>query len=151
MKSYGLILILAILLLGCKNEVKEVVTKEENYKGDLVNREVEFKNTSIKVEENTSLGYKELRVIDDAKELKQLEDILDRLAWEKAKVEMSSPPHFRFISEDVFFAMWVTPKKDRIEMIVEGESLYQVLSEQDSNVLFQLLTDKKLSDYDKWY
>jgi hypothetical protein len=36
-------------------------------------------------------------------------------------------------------------------MIVEGESLYQVLSEQDSNLLFQLLTDKKLSDYDKWY
>jgi hypothetical protein len=99
---------LAILLLGCKNEAKDVVTKEENYKGDLVNREV-VKNTSIKVEENISLGYKELRVIDDAQELQQLEAILVRLAWEKAKVEMSFPPHFRFITEDVFFAMWVTP------------------------------------------
>ncbi|QOR64803.1 hypothetical protein IM538_13150 [Cytobacillus suaedae] len=151
MKSYWFILLLAVLLVGCKKEVTEEAIYEKNNKSEFVNREVEFINSSIKVEENTSLGYKELRVIEDAQELKQLEDILDRLTWVKAKVEMSSPPHFRFISEDVYFAMWVTPKKDHIEMIVEGENLYQVLSKQDSNLLFKLLTDKKLSDYDKWY
>lgn len=151
MKRYGLILFLAIILVGCTNEVTDETIKEENNKVDLVYKEVEFTNSSIKVEENTSVGYKELRVIDDPQELKQLEDVLNRLAWEKAKVEMSVPPHFRFVSDEGFFAIWVTPKKDRIEMKIEGENLYQVLSAEDSKLLFQLLTGIKLSDYDKWY
>jgi hypothetical protein len=151
LKGYGLILLLAILVVGCKNEVTVEDIKGENNKVDIVYREVEFNNTSIKVEENTSVGYKELRVIDDVQQLKQLEDILNRLIWEKAKVEMSFPPHLRFISEGSFFAIWVTPKKDRIEIILEGEGLYQMLSTEDSNLIFQLLTEKKLSDYDRWY
>ncbi|WP_339147182.1 hypothetical protein [Sutcliffiella sp. BMC8] len=112
---------------------------------------VNFEENTINVEENTSAGYRKLKVVEDSAELRQIEDILSSVEWERAEVEMSVPPHIRFITDAGFFSIWVTANKNRIEIRVEGESMYKKLKEEESTLLFKLVTDKELRQYESRY
>jgi hypothetical protein len=113
---------------------------------ETVKKEIDVGTDSIKVEERTSAGYKTLKLVDDPEELRKIEELLNDLEWERAEVEMTHPPEYRFIADNSFFAIWVTPNKDMLEMTVEGESLFIKLAEEESKLLFELVTGKNLDE-----
>jgi hypothetical protein len=67
-------------------------------------------------------------------------------------VEMSQPPHYKFSfinkgsdEEIETFLIWVTPNKDRLE-VVRDKGGYAKLTKANSDRLFEILTGNKLSD-----
>ncbi len=78
-------------------------------------------------------------------------DILNDTTWENAEVQMDQPPHYKFSfinkgsgEEIETFLVWVTPTKDRLE-VVRDKGGYAKLTKENSDVLFEILTGNKLS------
>lgn len=97
-------------------------------------------------EENKYEAYEE---ITDDSTVQKTNDILDSVSWENAKVSMVHPPHykFHFVANDqsqFLYHLWISPNKDKVELIIEGESKYVQLSRSKSAVLFETITGVKL-------
>ncbi|MGE7837393.1 hypothetical protein ABE042_09645 [Viridibacillus arvi] len=111
-----------------------------------------------KIEVDKRIGneneYEEFKEITDSKQVQKVKDILDEIDWENAKVDMERPADYRFWfqfkspkieAKAVTFELWISPNKDKVE-IVRGDNQYVQLNEEDSTVLFEILTGEKLSD-----
>lgn len=98
-------------------------------------------------EENKYEYYKE---IPDDSTIEKAKAILNSVSWEKAKVIMAHPPHykFRFAAEheqsELVYHLWISSNKDRVELIIEGESKYVQLNKSKSAKLFETITGIKL-------
>jgi hypothetical protein len=46
--------------------------------------------------------------------------------------------------DNPFYFLWISPNKDKVELIVEGKSMYVQLNQKKSKQLFETLTGKKL-------
>ncbi|WP_088103078.1 hypothetical protein [Halalkalibacter urbisdiaboli] len=100
----------------------------------------------ITVEERTDEGYKIVKVIDNAGEMKTVEEILENANWEEnVFVSMATPPEYRFRINPSNYAVWVTPNGDKLEIVIEGEAKYIKLPEKVSETLFELITGDKLN------
>lgn len=133
-----LIAIFLFLVTGCANGIENEEQKIEVQKriGD----------------ENQYENYKEITNNEQVQEVKK---ILDNVDWENAKVSMAHPPDYRFVfqyknleieAKAVLYELWISPNKDKVEIVIDAESKYSQLNEGDSTVLFEILTGKKLSD-----
>lgn len=67
---------------------------------------------------------------------------------------MVYPPQYKFYfeaikekkpSEDISYDMWISPRKDKIELVREPEGNYINLNEKTSKLLFKLLTGDNLN------
>lgn len=68
---------------------------------------------------------------------------------------MARPADYRFVfqfkdpvieAKAVLYELWKSPKKDKVELVIDAESKYSQLNEEDSTVIFEIITVKKLSD-----
>ena len=84
-----------------------------------------------------------------------MKDILDDIDWENAKVNMARPADYRFIfqfinpeikAKAVLYELWVSPNKDKVELVINAESKYVQLDTAKSAELFEILTGGKLSE-----
>ncbi|GAE31627.1 hypothetical protein [Halalkalibacter hemicellulosilyticus] len=126
------ILIGMIALFGCSDNQQEEKQVQE---ASLVEAR------EITVEERTVDGYKTTKVIDNKDELKSVEKILVDADWEgNIEVSMDLPPEYRFSLNSSNYAIWVTPNGDRLEIVIEGETKYINLPENESETLFELIT-----------
>lgn len=82
-----------------------------------------------------------------------MKSILNDIDWENAKVNMAYPADYRFIfqfknSEEkaVSYELWISPSKDKVELVIDAESKYIQLDTDTSAELFKILVGEELSD-----
>lgn len=83
--------------------------------------------------------------LDKSDEIKTVIEIIKNAEWEEnIKVEMAHPPEYRFRLGPFDYAIWVTPNRDRLAIIAEGQSKYIKLPIKDSEILYKIITGKEL-------
>lgn len=138
MKKYkylvALFSLISLILIGC--------SKDEQY---------------IKVqqrigEENT---YEDFKEITNSKQVQEVKDIINNINWVNAQVEMTHPADYRFIFEfkdpnneakAVTYNLWISPNKEQVELVIDGESKYCQLDVKTSAKLVQILVEKELTE-----
>jgi hypothetical protein len=133
-----LIGIFIIFIAGCSNGI------ENEMNGVIVQKRVGEENK-----------YEHFREITDDNAVRKIGIIIDGISWKNAEAKWASPPHYKFHfegkneqseSKKLIYFLWISPNKDRVHLIVEGESKLAQLSEIDSAELFETLTGGKLTD-----
>jgi len=98
--------------------------------------------------------YEDFKEITDNEQVQKVKGIVNKADWENAKVEMARPADYRFAfqykspdieAKAVLYEIWISPNKDKVE-VVKGDNEYVQLNEENSTVLFEMLTGKILSD-----
>lgn len=130
----ALISIFLVLIVGCANGIKNEGNK-------------------IVVEKRVgeSDKYEYYNEVKDNKEVQNIKDILSSINWgnEKVKVNMVSPPNYKFHFEDttekqelngLIYELWISPGKGSIELVIDSESKYLHLDKAKSAELFKLIT-----------
>ncbi|UKS27992.1 hypothetical protein LOZ80_03335 [Paenibacillus sp. HWE-109] len=68
--------------------------------------------------------------------------------WENAKVSMSRQPDYKILTfnvvltisyKPVTYAVWLSPKKDILEVIIEGQSKYGKVTKEEVKKLLSIL------------
>ena len=99
--------------------------------------------------------YEHLNEISDIEEVQKVKGILDKIRWENAAASMAYPPHYKFQFEDtnkvqksngLIYDLWISPNKDKVELVIEGESKYVQLNNEKSAELFEIIIGKNLAD-----
>ena len=102
--------------------------------------------------ENTYDDFNEIR---DSKEVQKLKDLLASITWIRTKVSMEHPAnykfHFDYINEEhrpngLVYALWISPSKDKIEIIMENKPRYAQLDKEKSAELFEIIAGNKLAN-----
>ena len=130
--------IISILIVGCSN----VIETEEQY---------------IKVQKRIGdeNKYEDFKEITDNEQVQKVKDILNDIEWENAKVAMAHPADYGFIiqfknpkieAKAVSYELWISPNKDKVELVRDAESKYIQLDTGKSTELFKILTGGRLSD-----
>ncbi|MBT2690822.1 hypothetical protein J7I93_22025 [Bacillus sp. ISL-47] len=131
--------IFSIFIVGCSNESSNKLQNEGNK--ILVEKRVG--------EENKYEHYKE---ITDDSTVRKAKDILKNISWENAEVSMAYPPHykFHFVADNeqsgLIYDLWISPNKDKVELVIEGEGKYVQLNKSKSAQLFETIIGVKLSE-----
>lgn len=135
--NFVLIALIFFVITGCLNRIEN-----EEHK-IIVQKRVG--------EENTYEDFKE--VTDDAM-VKKAKQILNDVDWKKAKVDMVRPADYRFgfqfknpeiEAKAVLYELWISPNKDKVELVIHAESKYTQLNTKDSAVLFEVITGEDLT------
>lgn len=125
------------LVVGCSNHLVN--------EGDRIL--VERRDTVTDVYEN----YCEITESDKVQQAKRL---LDNINWKAVKVTMAYPSDYKFsfggLSEDdrpnIIYHLWISPNRDKVELVVYDESKYIQLSTGKSSELFEIITGKRLTE-----
>ncbi|MFL0584330.1 hypothetical protein ACH0B6_17290 [Solibacillus silvestris] len=130
--------IISILLVGCSSEIET----EEQY-------------IAIQKRVGDENKYEDFKEITDNEQVQKVKDILNDIDWENAKVNMVHPADYRFIfqfknpkieAKAVLYELWVSPNKDKVELVIDTEIKYVQLNTSKSAELFEILTGGKLSE-----
>lgn len=119
------LLSLIIFVVGCHQQAAEMRTL------------IIEKQTGIKDH------YKQIKEIKGKDKIETVLDLLLSANWENAKVSMHHPPNYKINN---LYNIWITPQKNRLEIVIQGKSKYTKLSEKDSQTLYEIMTDKKLGE-----
>ncbi|MFT4417255.1 hypothetical protein ACLM5H_25840 [Fredinandcohnia humi] len=130
--------IISIFIAGCSSVIKD----EEQY---------------IEVEQRVGNEnkYEEFKKITNNDQVQKVKEILDDINWENAKVSMTRPPDYRFAfqfknpdieAKAVLYELWISPNKDKVELVIDAESKYTQLDVNESAELFEIVTSGKLSE-----
>jgi hypothetical protein len=133
MKKGFLLLLISVFIItifGCSNQVRNA------------NVIPDVKTLEILKNDGTD-NYKQLKKISDTETINKVVSVLRNADWENAKVKMSRPPDFKINN---LYDIWISPQKNRLEVVIEGESKYVILSKEDSQVLYEIITGEKLSE-----
>lgn len=116
-------------------------------------------NEGSKIVVETRVGeadqYELFREISDRQEVQNAKDILEKASWENAEVSMVRPTDYKFHFEDskeelnsngLIYELWISPNKDKVELVIEGEGKYVQLSKEKSGKLFEIIIGKKLTE-----
>jgi phosphoenolpyruvate synthase/pyruvate phosphate dikinase len=104
-----------------------------------------MESKTVKVEENTSSGYRKVKIVEDINELHTLKNIIKNAKWEEnVKAQMRIPPDYRFVINSYFFAFWITPSGDKLEATIEGDNTYIMFTQEESETLYKLMSDQEL-------
>ena len=128
--------IATISLVGCN-------LKSDNKQVNETNIIVDEEKLFIEKRVGTENQYEKLKEITDKEKVEKALNILKKADWENAKIEMALPPDFRINNK---YLIWPTPQKDMLEVFIQGQNKYTKLSEKDSDVLYEMITDEKLGE-----
>jgi hypothetical protein len=133
--------IFLVLIVGCTNGIKNEGNK------------IVVEKRVSKVSESDKYEY--YNEVKDNNEVQNIKDILNSISWENVKVDMVSPPHYKFQFEDttekqesngLIYDIWISPDEGRIEIVIDSKSKYVHLDKAKSAELFKLITGKKLDE-----
>jgi len=129
-------MLLISLIIGCSNGIKNV--------GDKIVVEKQING------ENKYEFYNEIK---DSKDVQNAKNILNRIKWENAQVNMVHPAEYKFHFEDTksktsgeVYALWISPNKDKIELVIDSKIKYVQLDKEKSKELFKIITGKNLGE-----
>jgi len=140
-KRLLLLFCIGVNLTGCVQE--KTITAPKEIQAETPQTE-HSDEKAFTVEERQSEGYLDLKEVVKSDEIKTVIQILENAEWQEGiKVEMALPPEYRFSLGSINYAIWVTPTKDRLEIIAEGQSKYIKLPTKDSEILYKIITGKE--------
>ncbi|MGX2959606.1 hypothetical protein JNUCC23_10115 [Peribacillus sp. JNUCC 23] len=130
--------IISIFIVGCSNTL-------------------ENEEQSIKVQKliGDEYNYEDFKEIINSEQVIKAKEVLNDIDWENAKVEMERPPDYRFgfqyknpdiEAKAVLYELWISPNKDKVELVIDAESKYAQLDKNKSAILFEIITGENLSD-----
>lgn len=109
----------------------------------------------IEVDKLSDTGvYEEFKEITKLKKVSIVKDIVHNADWENQKVDMAREADYRFIfqymnpdidAKAIPYSVWIGPDNDTVE-VVKGNDQYVHLDTEDSNKLFEAITETKLAD-----
>lgn len=141
-KRLFLLFCIGVSLVGCVQEKTITATKEIQAETPQTEH---IEEKPFTVEERQSEGYIDLKEVVKSDEIRTVVEILENAEWQEGiKVKMGLPPEYRFSLGSINYAIWVTPTKDRLEIIAEGQSKYIKLPIKDSEILYKIITGKEL-------
>ena len=141
-KRLFLLFCIGISLVGCNQEETIKVPKEIQAEATQTEH---IEEKPFTVEERKSEGYKIIKEVVKSDEIKTVIEIIENADWEEnIEMEMALPPEYRFSMGSFSYAIWVTPNRDRLEIIVEGQGKYIKLPIKDSEILYEIITGKEL-------
>jgi len=114
---------------------------------------IEDEEQRIEVQKRSGNEYEKFKVVEDAKKVERVKQILTRINWQNAEVSMSRPSDYQFffqfknpaiLAKAVLYSVWISPNNEQVE-IVKGDSQYAQLTREDSARLFELLTGDNLT------
>jgi len=118
-----------------------------------------FKNKGNKIIIEKQVGkedtYEDFNELKDRKKVQKVKEILNSINWERSKVSMEHPANFKFhfdyINEErepngLVYDLWISPQKDKVELIMENKSRYAQLSKEKSAELFEIIAGYKLAE-----
>lgn len=121
----------------------------------LITASCSIERQRIDVQKLSDTGtYEDFKEITDTKKVSTAKKILHNAKWEKAKVDMEREADYQFVfqytnpeieAKAVLYSVWISPNKDSLE-VVQEDSQYVHLSNEDSNKLFKAITETNLSD-----
>lgn len=128
--------IFLVLIVGCSNGIKNA--------GDKIVVEKQI---------NGEDKYELYNEIKDSKDVQNAKNILNSIKWENAAVSMVHPPEYKFHFEDTnsktsgaSYELWISPNKDKIELVIDGKVKYVQLDKEKSEKLFKIITGKNLGE-----
>ena len=140
--TFTLFIVWCFALVGC-NQEETIKTPKEIQAEKPQTEHIEKK--PFTVEERQSEGYKSIKEVVKSDEIETVVKIIENAKWEESiEVEMELPPEYRFSLGSINYAIWVTPYKDRVEIIPKGQSRYIKLPIKDSEILYKIITGKEL-------
>lgn len=135
---------LAVMLGACNNEQ---IVDEQPVKRVQVQVTESYAKEPSKILVQKRVGednqYTNLKEISDNDSFQKINYILESIIWKNTKVEMTSPPQYKFHFEDKIYGLFST-NKDKVELVIMDESKYAQLNKSESAKLFELITDGKL-------
>ncbi|OCA92591.1 hypothetical protein [Pseudobacillus wudalianchiensis] len=135
---FALVLVFVFVVASCSSDT------ENEERTIIVEKRVENENK-----------YSYLREVTDIKQVNKAINMLEKSNWTNAEVSMAYPPHYKFHfdyveketqSDGVVYELWVSPNKDKIELVIQGKGKYIQLNKSKSAELFEIVTGEKLSD-----
>ena len=130
--------LISIFITGCA-----ILTENEDMKIEVSKR--------INDENN----YEDFKVVTNNEQVQKASEIIDNIDWEKAKVDMARPADYNFSfqyknpeieAKSALFELWISPNKDKVELVIDAESKYAKLNQDKSTELYEIITGEKLSD-----
>ncbi len=138
-----LLFVIGLSLVGCNQEAS---MNEPNDMQEVTAQNESLEVNSLTIYERKNENYKILREVVDTTEIKNAIKIVENAEWEEnIKVQMESPPDYRFQMGAITYGTWVSPTKDSLELVAEGQSRYTKLSMEDSKALYQVFTGQVLN------
>ncbi|MCR2806653.1 hypothetical protein [Paenibacillus soyae] len=141
-----LVLCSFVLLIGCSKEQPEPIAVKKNENPITIKKNEN--NLNLYLSKPEGQNYTVYKKIEDIDTVKTVMDILLNVQWEKAKVQMSRHPDYKILTvnidptisyEQVTYAVWLSPKKDKLEVIIEGQSKFGKVTEEDFKKLLSIL------------
>lgn len=130
--------IISIFIAGCSNSL-------ENEEQSIV----------VQKRIGDDYNYENFKEITNNEQVQTVRQILDDINWENAKVDMVRPADYRFgfqfknpnlDAKMVSYELWISPNKDKVELVIDAESKYIQLDKNKSADLFEILIGEKLSE-----
>ncbi|RFU67493.1 hypothetical protein D0469_14680 [Peribacillus saganii] len=119
---------------GIENEEQKIVVQQRN-------------------NDNNADKYQDFREITDSEQVQKAKKILDEAEWNNSKVNMSRPADYQFFfhyknekikADTIQHLIWISPNKDKLE-VVRGNDEYVQLTEDNSEILFEIITGEDLT------
>ncbi|WP_445491725.1 hypothetical protein [Niallia sp. 03133] len=114
--------------------------------------EDEEQNIEVQKSSSDENKYKDFKEITNNEQVKKVKEIIDDIDWENAKVDMVRPADYRFVfqfknpeieAKAVLYELWISPNKDKVELVIDAESKYIQLDKNKSSELFEILDGGK--------
>ncbi|MER2058030.1 MAG: hypothetical protein ABTA16_04350 [Niallia sp.] len=130
--------IISIFIVGCSNTLEN-----------------EEQNIEVQKRIGDEYNYEDFKEITNSEKVKKVKEILNDIHWENAKVDMARPADYKFgfqyenpniEAKAVLYELWISPNKDKVELVIDAESKYAQLDKNKSALLFEIITGEKLSD-----
>lgn len=124
MKKISMIFLIAVFtIIGCSNEVENA---------DVIPDTIPDVDSLEILENDGTDHYKQLKTITDTETINKVLSVLRTADWENAEVEMARLPDFTINN---LYYIWITPKRNQLEVVFKGEGKYVKLPETDSQLL----------------
>lgn len=148
MKRFIILFIaIGLFVVGCSqdetngNDEKNDSTKHKVYSSSWDG------NPIIVQQKNKNEDYETVNEIVDDAEVKKLIKSLKNADWEEGVKVDIYPPDYHFSWNSFKHSVWINQEYERLELIIEGQSNYGVLSKDSSKIVFEILTSKKFENY----
>jgi len=130
--------IISIFIAGCSNSLEN-----------------EEQNIDVQKRIGDDYNYEDFKEITNTEQVNNVKELIGDINWENAKVDMVRPADYRFSflfknpeieAKAVLYELWISPNKDKVELVIDAESKYIQLDKNKSAKLFEILTGEKLSE-----
>ncbi|MBP1993924.1 hypothetical protein [Paenibacillus eucommiae] len=152
--AFGLLLLFMISIVVACNQ-RDILRKQnlnQNSNHGLDQSLIQKLNQSLNfhISKPEGQSYKVYKKIEDSETVKIVRDALLNVPWNNAKVSMSRQPDYKIdminndpaISyEPVTFDVWLSPKKDVLQVIIEGQSRHGSILKKDFENIFSILSE----------